>query len=287
MSSSPDPTQEASSPPAASADATLPDLTVLTVGASSSDQNATVLKWMRARGLHESAKRLEDEIRAGKAEAEPVVLVNDAGSGSDGESGGKDGRDDASKPLAKRRASARLAKQHQKETITVQELATRSAPRASGSNDAGPSSPAVGTGPGKKGGRGKSPVGRSPVTTSHPSAKGAASKSTPPVPQRGESTPPVASPAVTTPDLSQLFPMLATLPTLTAAQTAEEGQKLAANLLATLTSAGMTIEEAMARGADDKRRGYRDLEDWVDGALDMYRVSTVEWCHCHVSDPSL
>ncbi|KIO20458.1 hypothetical protein M407DRAFT_220655 [Tulasnella calospora MUT 4182] len=42
-------------------------------------------------------------------------------------------------------------------------------------------------------------------------------------------------------------------------------------LLAALSRAGMTIEEALARDPTDKQRGYKELEEWVDGALDMYR----------------
>lgn len=230
---------------------------------------------MKQRGLHESAKRLEEEIRSGRAGSDPVVIVNDP-AGSDGEGGnGGEGGGEGSKPLAKRRASARLAKQSHKETITVQELAARSAPKT----PAVPPIATTSTQGQKKGGRGKSPVSRSPVTSTNPafraggpSASSSKSNAGPSV-QTRQSPTPAATPVTATPDPTQLQAILQPVIAATAAQTAEENKKLTDNLMATLTRAGITVDEAMARDPTDQQRGYKDLENWVDGALDMYRVS--------------
>ncbi|KAG9020445.1 hypothetical protein FRB95_004202, partial [Tulasnella sp. JGI-2019a] len=96
--SQPTASQEPATPSSAlNANASLPDLTALASEPSDSNQNAIVLQWMKARGLHESAKRLEEEIRGGRAGTEPVVIVNDTDTGPgadmDGIASVKDSKD--------------------------------------------------------------------------------------------------------------------------------------------------------------------------------------------------
>jgi transcription initiation factor TFIID subunit 5 len=45
------------------------------------------------------------------------------------------------------------------------------------------------------------------------------------------------------------------------------------NLIASIGPVG--AEEILSLDPTDKQEGFRDLEAWVDGSLDMYRVSTV------------
>ncbi|KAG9024941.1 Transcription initiation factor TFIID subunit 5 [Tulasnella sp. JGI-2019a] len=179
--------------------------------------------------------------------------------------------------------STRLANQAQKPSITPQELVKRTAPRASASatqahasssNAASSSStaPAAST---KKGARGRSPAAKSPSVSTQPNLKGSLNTSAnlnKPSALGRKSPTPGSGPA--TPDLTQLYSTLAPLMATGApgvSQTKEESEATTANLMATLSRAGMTIDEAMAKDPTDKQQGYRDLEAWVDGALDMYR----------------
>lgn len=260
----------------------LPDLAALeSPEASAATQNAIVLQWMKARGLHDHAKKLEEDIRSGKAGTDPVVIVNDpaVSQGLDNEPGSstKDGKDDASKQLSNRRMSARLMNQAHKPTISAQELASRSAPRGAAqaaSAVAGTSSSATAA-TGKKGPRGKSPVAKSPVVATQPNLKGTINTTGSASKAARKSPTPLATPGGAIPDLSQLYSTLA--PLMTAAgpstQPKEDPQASTANLMTILSRAGMTIDEAMAKDPTDKQYGYRDLEAWVEGTLDMYRVS--------------
>ncbi|KAG8877972.1 Transcription initiation factor TFIID subunit 5 [Tulasnella sp. 332] len=281
--SQPTASQEPPTPSSAlHANTTLPDIASLTTEPSDGNQNAIVLQWMKARGLHESAKRLEEEIRSGRAGTEPVVIVNDSDTGGADSEGGKDGKDSPAETLKQatnRRMSTRLQNQAQKPSITPQELVKRTAPRAataaqaSSSNAAASSSTALATG--KKGARGKSPVAKSPSVSTQPNLKGTLNTSVN-LSKAGAAArkSPTPSSAPATPDLTQLYSTLAPLMAAGApgaSQTKEESQTTTASLMATLNRAGMTIDEAMAKDPTDKQQGYRDLEAWVDGALDMYR----------------
>lgn len=264
--------QEPATPNPAEAEAPLPppDLNALASGeTSAADQNMIVLNWLRSRG-YDTAKRFEEEIRSGRAGSDPIVLVNDPGSGSDGE--GKDAAADSAKGQMKRRSS-RLARQQPKETISMQELASRAAPK--GTSTA--AEKAVAATPTTASSSKKTARGASPVAQTHPAFLNRRPGSKPSVTistsqsKRTPTPPPSAVPAAQ--DFSTLQALMAQLVKATAPMTAEESQKLTANLTATMARAGMTLDEALARDPTDKQRGYKDLENWVDGALDMYRVS--------------
>ncbi|KAG8934894.1 Transcription initiation factor TFIID subunit 5 [Tulasnella sp. 418] len=296
--SSSKPSPEAASTPAFNANLPFPTNEVEPNSeASANEQNAFVLQWLLARGHKTVAKQLEEEMKSGKAGSDPIVIPGDPGSDEEGDANNKDAE---GKPaLAKRRASARLAKQTQKETISAQELVTKNAPKGaaavqaavSAANAAATSTTAAAStaAAAKKGvARGKSPTSamKSPTTSTHPPLKpsGSGSKvgtSTTITADHGLKSPTPASstPTVPTPDATQLFNLLSSIITAsssmaanaTTTTTPQQAQSLTANLIATLNKAGMTIDEAMARDPVDKQQGYKDLEAWVEGALDMYR----------------
>ncbi len=49
------------------------------------------------------------------------------------------------------------------------------------------------------------------------------------------------------------------------------------NLIASIGSVG--AEEVLSLDPTDKQEGFRELEAWVDGSLDMYRVSFTQYHH--------
>lgn len=54
------------------------------------------------------------------------------------------------------------------------------------------------------------------------------------------------------------------------------GSNLGASNLSNLLSAvGMGVEDALATAPTDRHDGFRELEAWVDGSLDMYRVRLI------------
>ena len=50
------------------------------------------------------------------------------------------------------------------------------------------------------------------------------------------------------------------------------------NLIGSIEAVG--AEETLSLDPADKQEGFRELEAWVDGSLDMYRVSLICPCHC-------
>ncbi|KAG8971505.1 Transcription initiation factor TFIID subunit 5, partial [Tulasnella sp. 427] len=276
--------QEPGTPLETDAPNALPDVPpAVPQGTSATEQNMTAVQILRNRGMHDAADVLEQALRAGNAGTDPVVVVNDPGSGEEGEGKDKDAMQEDAKPLAKRRASARIAKQSQHATMSVQEMATKSAPKgvaAAAAQAAAPSTSAAATATtasstttGKKGGRGKSPAARSPtVATSKGGAKQAdATGSTAAEPSADAGA-----------DLSWVNDAIGALSAFVSSSTKQQAAgapltpdeaapQMSPELLAALSRAGMTIEEALARDPTDKQRGYKELEEWVDGALDMYR----------------
>ena len=52
------------------------------------------------------------------------------------------------------------------------------------------------------------------------------------------------------------------------------------NLIASIGSVG--AEEILSLDPTDKQEGFRELEAWVDGSLDMYRVSPPTTYFCEI-----
>ena len=55
-----------------------------------------------------------------------------------------------------------------------------------------------------------------------------------------------------------------------------------AKLIETINPGG--ADEILSLDPTDKHEGFRDLESWVEGSLDMYRVSELEFCSGCLSD---
>lgn len=210
--------------------------------------DAAVSEFLRQRGYTSALHAFQEEVKQRPESSEPVVIANDLGSDSDGGTGDKDGDDDqegSSRDRQPGRRSKRIASNRAKKdavkpaTISAAQLVTKSTAVRKGSLP--------------------------PGTQQSTSQTGQTSQ------QKGKTDASGVAPE----QLEDFLKVLGALEKKLGDPSTTAAGKVSKPTLDALRASfsGTSVEFALVVDPTAKQEGFRQLEAWVDGSLDIYRVS--------------